>query len=501
MDNLEFIDSTFVSIPAEICKAIPGEEDENGNYIFEVEASNENLDLQNQKILQTALLNSKEYFLSNGVISDDHQHKTRNPDGTVETNKDKIIGEPVSIRTDGKKTFVKGILYGAVKAAKPFINLLKAHSSRVKASVGGIMPKVRENPDGSETVTSFMWNDLALTTSPVNWTVGSACFAKSMSAVDFCKALSAGSGTDAREYTDGRALQSEDLEKKTAKIIDITGGELTGEDSSDDLEKSDKAIIREAEVCVGTGELKTKKDVENFLVERGFSIDKARAQALVIIDNGGTEMKKSHFSDTIDELLKSLGGDEESVKKDDEEDGDESTLFDNSDKEPDEEGEDNSDGEEDEGVKKGCVKKGCVKKSQDENEEDYLDITDVMKSLGADIDELRAENEELKKSLAETQEKMTEVTKSFSEYLKTPNSRNTVVEKSINSSGGNSVQKKPTTKDFDILKSALVKSSSAGKISINQVQFYSSEFQKSMAGQKISKNVWNEICNIVRENR
>lgn len=45
-----------------ICKSIKGEEDSNGNYIFEVEASNENLDLQNQITLQSALLKSKEYF-------------------------------------------------------------------------------------------------------------------------------------------------------------------------------------------------------------------------------------------------------------------------------------------------------------------------------------------------------------------------------------------------------------------------------------------------------
>ena len=35
-----------------------------GNYIFEVEASNENLDLQNQITLQSALMDSKEYFLN-----------------------------------------------------------------------------------------------------------------------------------------------------------------------------------------------------------------------------------------------------------------------------------------------------------------------------------------------------------------------------------------------------------------------------------------------------
>lgn len=118
----DYID--FVSIPAIICKAIDGDGfDDDGNYIFETEASNENLDLQNQIIQQKALLDSKEYFLSNGVISDDHQHKTRLPDGTIQTNKNMIIGEPISVRTEGSRTFVKGKLYGYIEAAKPYINL------------------------------------------------------------------------------------------------------------------------------------------------------------------------------------------------------------------------------------------------------------------------------------------------------------------------------------------------------------------------------------------
>ena len=54
-----------------------GKTDDFGNYIFEVEASNENLDLQNQIVLQRALMESKDEFLKGGVISFDHLHKRR----------------------------------------------------------------------------------------------------------------------------------------------------------------------------------------------------------------------------------------------------------------------------------------------------------------------------------------------------------------------------------------------------------------------------------------
>ncbi len=496
MDNLEFIENPYVSIPMTICKALPGEEDENGNYTFEVEASNENLDLQNQKILQSALLKSKEYFLSNGVISDDHQHKTRNPDGSVETNKDKIIGEPLSIRTDGKKTFVKGILYGAVKAAKPFITLLKAGSSRVKASVGGIMPKVKQNNDGSETVTSFMWNDLALTCSPVNWTVGSASFAKSMSTLDFCKALSAGCETDALQMKDGAALQDEDLEDKTKKIIDISDNFNQGEDEEDDLKKSDDEILNEVNICIKTGELKTRDDIENFLIERGFDKNKAKEQSFEIMGQGGQEMKKSNFSSAIDGLLKSLKDDETEEKKDSTNDiDDENEELDFSVEDEDKEDEDSTEDEDSDKDNEDDAEEDDLKKSND-----FVDATDLIKSMAGQIDSLSKENEELKKSIQEIQDKMTDVTKSFTDYLKSPNARNTVMQKSISCS--DSVRsKKPTLADFEILKSALVKSSKKGDITLEQVQFYNSEFQKSIKGAKMSPKVWNEICNIVNSNR
>ena len=61
----------------EIRKSVDGKTDENGNYFFEVEASNENVDLQDQIVLQNALMESKDEFLKGGVISYDHLHKRR----------------------------------------------------------------------------------------------------------------------------------------------------------------------------------------------------------------------------------------------------------------------------------------------------------------------------------------------------------------------------------------------------------------------------------------
>lgn len=496
-----------ILIEGNICKSISGQEDENGNYIFEVEASNENLDLQNQRTLQSALMKSKEYFLTNGVISDDHQHKVRNPDGTVESHKEKIIGEPISVRTDGKSTFVKGILYKGVAAAKDYINLLKNHSSRVKASIGGIMPTIRKEKDGSETVTGFMWNDLALTTSPVNWTVGSARFAKSVSMVDFCKSLEAGSGADAAEFEGGRGLQKEDIEDETEKLLDINDGEMDPADSIEKDEKSKKFFdkeeleksIEEMEIndikdCIqeiNKGNLTNANEITAYLIGKGFDKRQARETMLEIIEQGGRKMAKGNFSETVDEILKSIGvkksADEK--KKPEDEEIEKETLF---------EFDDDSEGEKD--IEDDVEKCGGVKKSLDE-EDDYLDATELVKSMGAEIDALREENEELRKSMEETQNSVLEIAKALGE----PVARQSVVAKSMPGSGAAAptANKKPTNADFDTFKDAICKSAQGGKIGPEEVQFYNSEFQKAMKGgiKSVKPAVWNKICSIVRENQ
>lgn len=484
-----------------ICKSISGQEDENGNYVFEVEASNENLDLQNQRTLQSALMKSKEYFLTNGIISDDHQHKIKLPDGTVESHKEKIIGEPISVRTDGKSTFVKGILYKGVKAAKDFIELLKNNSTRVKASIGGIMPTIRKEKDGTETVTDFMWNDLALTVSPVNWTVGSARFAKSMAMVDFCKSLEAGAGTDAADYEGGRSLQKEDIEKETTELLDINGGEMEPEKT---VEKSEyEKDVERVSDCISEiekGNLTTADEIKAYLIGKGFDKGKAEETTLEIIEQGGRKMAKGNFSETVDEILKSIGvkkSADEKKKPEEKEEVEKEDLFEFED---DSEDEDEEDDVEKCGAK-GGVKKGCgVKKSLDEESEDYLDATELVKSMGKEIDALKAENESLKKSISEIQESVVDVAKALGE----PVARKSVVAKSIGNGGEVATSnKRPTAADFDTFKNAICKSAQGGRIGIESVQFYNSEFQKAMKGgvKAVKPEVWSKICSIVRENQ
>jgi uncharacterized protein YegP (UPF0339 family) len=264
MDDLNGLDNEFY-LNLEIRKG--GATDENGNFVFEVEASNENLDLQGQIVLQSALMESKEHFLKSGVISLDHLHKRKGPDGQTISDLSMIIGEPVSVRVEGPKTIVKGILYGTKKAAREIIELLKAGSTRVKASVGGIWPQiVRDAKSGAERIAHVLWNDLALTTSPVNNTVSAARFAKSYDPEEFVKALTAGTGTDHAGFSGGRAAIPEDTETYTHNATESSAG-------YEELKDKIRSLI----VALETGEIKTRENAIKFLVRQGLDIERARA--------------------------------------------------------------------------------------------------------------------------------------------------------------------------------------------------------------------------------
>jgi len=254
-----------------------GQTDPDGNYIFEVEASNENLDLQGQVVLQSALMKSKDHFLKNGVVSFDHLHKRKGEDGTVISDPSMVIGEPIEVRTEGKKTIVKGILYGTKKTAQEIIELLKAGSTRVKASVGGLWPKiVKDVKNGVERITEVYWNDLALTVSPVNATVSAAYFAKSYEPDEFVKALTAGTGTDHAEFTGGRATIPENAGTQTYTVTETSAG----------YEKL-KDKIRALLAAMETGEVSSQEHAIKFLVSQGLDKDQARAAVREISFQGG----------------------------------------------------------------------------------------------------------------------------------------------------------------------------------------------------------------------
>jgi len=290
-----------------------GKVDDFGNYLFEVEASNENLDLQNQIVLQNALMESKEEFLKGGVISYNHLHKRKDEQGNVIADDSMIIGEPVDVLFDEKtkKTIVKGKLYATNEKAKDIIKMLKAGSTRVRASIGGIFPKIIKNvKTGVEKITHVLWNDLALTTMPVNNTVGYAVFAKSMTATQFVeslpieikKSLCAGYNTDSATTTGGQALIPEDTNTKTIDATE-TAQTLKANTPDADIQEAVAGLVE----MLNKGRVNGKQDAADYLVAHGVPKEKTREIIAELIDQGGLMIKKS-FSDSVASLLKSLVG-------------------------------------------------------------------------------------------------------------------------------------------------------------------------------------------------
>lgn len=448
-----------------------GKTDEFGNYFFEVEASNENLDLQNQIVLQNALLESKNEFLRGGVISYDHLHKIKDENGRVISDPKMVIGEPVEVKTKGKSTIVVGKLYAHNEKAKTLIKMLKDGSTRVRASVGGIFPEIiKDAKTGVEKIAHVIWNDLALTTSPVNNTVGAAVFAKSMTSEEFVKALTAGYGTDSSAMSGGRSLIKEDLNTKLINTLS-------------ESDSKDKEIIRSLVAALKTGEVKGEKQAEKFLVDFGVDKDKSHKIVCEIIKQGGQMMKKSFYS-SVSELLKSLTGqkDEDKEKFDDED-----IELDDSDFE-DSEDEDDIDEEDDETNKSNCKKSDSEdddieEDDDDDDDEETVDGTEVLKSLSSELMQMRKlakSQSAMIKDLGNAVTGLAEMVYAIGNEKMPPK---TTFAKSFSSGSEKksySTQAKPSLEDVDTANDLLCTAVMEGRLSIEKSSLISTDLQKSL---------------------
>ncbi len=298
------------------------ETDDNGNPIVIIEASNENLDYDGERVMRSALMDSKEYFLKNGVISYDHKH-IPSPDNfkwDPKWNAEKyVIGKPleawVDSGIDGKPAVkVKAVLSRSNDIAKEIIKKLSDGLASVKASVGGRKVKKSEMMDKKtykdvSTITGVDWDEVALTYKPVNQTLGptTLCpvgFKKSIPALspkEFVKSLTVGSSANPGDMSGGNTLQTQSLEGDpiNALLFNIRNKKIKG----------DKAAI-------------------DHLVKSGYSKEKACKILKMIIDKkyiGDLIMEEDkNASDLIethtDELKKAIasledGGDLSKSKK------------------------------------------------------------------------------------------------------------------------------------------------------------------------------------------
>lgn len=384
------------------------ETDENGNPIIYAEASNENLDQQEQIVLQRALLESKDYFLKNGVISYDHKHLRRDPSDPDWNPEKYIIGEPIAVEKRGTKTFVKARLFQSNPIVKELVSKLKDGAKYIRTSVGGLRPILAQEFDAKfkrpiEKVVSVMWNELAITPRPVNDSMSPV----TLSSAAFVKSLSMGYTTDSAIATGGAALGVQDLEG---------------------AHKCRKKAIHAVVTAIAVGDVKTPQAGIEVLAENGVNSKEAsdileevvnRRKQIQEVFRMDANLTKS-FDEAIEELEKAMkgapamppapipapkphaepDGDEEGGPGD----GDEDDMGEPKEKE--------GEGEGDEGVPP--VPPMPPMKKSGEEEYEYLDVSPILAEFSKSLKGLRGEN----KALAEMVKSQGETLKAQSDLIK-----------------------------------------------------------------------------------
>lgn len=218
-----------------LLKASPMEE--GGKRILFIEASNEDVDHQNEIVLQKALQDSAEYYLRHGNIDLSH-YSLLGPKSGIANFMEFEIGKPIAVQVDGKRTFVKAELYQGespmAKNAEMVWDSITKQSppSRWYPSVGGsvLAKSVRIDPETTNKVAvieKVRWNNIALDRCPVNRTVPEVStapvgvFAKSLGGIVMAKTLTAGYGTDSASLTGGGAMRLQSLQGVPVTYLDF----------------------------------------------------------------------------------------------------------------------------------------------------------------------------------------------------------------------------------------------------------------------------------------
>lgn len=208
-----------------LLKATPATEGD--DRILYLEASNEDVDIQNEVVLQKALAESADYYMRHGNVDISH-YTILGPASGLTNFLDYEIGKPIDVNVNGSRTFVKAMLYrGESPMAKNADMVWKSMTdqsppSRWYPSIGGavLSKSIKIDPKTKGRVAVIdrvRWNNIALDRCPVNKTVPTAStmpmgtFAKALGGF-VLKGLEAGYGSDSAALAGGGALREQSLE-------------------------------------------------------------------------------------------------------------------------------------------------------------------------------------------------------------------------------------------------------------------------------------------------
>lgn len=269
-------------------------EEEAGNMILYLKASNESEDREEETVDMSALQKAKDYYLQYGVISWDHQHKLKDDPKY-------IIGEPldVAFNTQERTTMVKAELYRENEIAKSVWKNALSNARKLGSSIGGGILK-----KSGGRISEVVWDEVAVTHKPMNSEMYEGVsvvpfqeFQKAVQFMEACngltcekafsdvfnahaeyqqnrlvKAMMAGSGVDASQFTGGRALIGESLQGDTVDYAEAGVGYQGVYGSpiqSEDLE----GVMYEALWKIMDGEIGDYNDLVAFVSDLGYGND------------------------------------------------------------------------------------------------------------------------------------------------------------------------------------------------------------------------------------
>ena len=181
-------------------------------YLY-IEPSNENVDFENQRVDQDGLRKAATYFQAHGVVDIGHFSMAGMAEIAKSLGFDPVysrIGFPVGVRTQPTIMVKAQLLTGDGPEAQyaHFVRRTLDQGMPWYPSIGG-RPGPMVCEQGVCTLYHPLWSNIGLWNEPINPSV------KAVSLLPFgtfAKALVSGYGTDAAQFTQGRALQQECLE-------------------------------------------------------------------------------------------------------------------------------------------------------------------------------------------------------------------------------------------------------------------------------------------------
>lgn len=224
--------------------------EQDGERIIYMQASNESVDYQNEKVLTEALAESASYYERYGNVDIDHVTQIGAKQG-IPNYMAYEIGRPIEVKISGRQTFVKAQLYrGDVPIAEK-ANMVWDSMANVTPparwypSVGGAISQkdIEIDPDTKAKIAvikQVRWTNIGLSRTPVNLNVPTAatvpfgvlskCWMPG--GLNLAKALEAGYGTDSAALIGGGALRTQSLHGGPHQYFDLKeklAGALRGE--------------------------------------------------------------------------------------------------------------------------------------------------------------------------------------------------------------------------------------------------------------------------------